>query len=64
MMWSLMRLIDKYMYINYMVNAQSIIVPSSRGVEVQFIREYGLDYRSGSHENGHPCHIQTLFSMV
>jgi hypothetical protein len=33
---------DEYMDANYIVKAQSIIVPSSRGVEVQFIHESGL----------------------
>jgi hypothetical protein len=53
---------DEYLDVNYMVKAHSIIIPSSRGVEVQFIRESGLDYRSGSHKNGRPSYIRTLFS--
>jgi hypothetical protein len=53
---------DEYMDINYMVKAQSIRVPSSRGVEVQFIHESGSDFRSGSHENGRPGYIRTPFS--
>jgi hypothetical protein len=51
----------EYMDVNYMVKAQSIRVPSSRGVEVQFIRESGLDCRSESHENGCPGYIWNSF---
>jgi hypothetical protein len=53
---------DEYMDANYIVKAQSIIVPSSRRVEVQFIHEFGWDCRSGSHENGCLGYIRTLFS--